>query len=253
MSKYEAQLTAARLALRKDREALGDISSDAAEAEAQYLADWQQSDQLLRRIEGQMADERQHEPLKIKKSFFGLIKSTSSAATIEVAAPLQSERRKILDRMDLAARTIQKERSLAASIEDRKDAILRLEALVVAESATNQRLAIDAQKKHTREQAARAKVAAYDRRSRELAAQIKKRIHRQDHCPYCGGALSSDAHADHIYPVTKGGLSTAMNLVFVCGPCNMRKRDMTLTSFIRTFGLNREEIEARLSILGKDF
>ena len=76
---------------------------------------------------------------------------------------------------------------------------------------------------------------------------------KQTHCPYCGGGLGAQPHADHIYPVAKGGLSTIANMVLVCAECNNKKAEHTLTAFIRLYGLDRGAIETRLTELGKDF
>ena len=99
----------------------------------------------------------------------------------------------------------------------------------------------------------RALIAKATGTSRNLAATIKKQLSSSHPCPYCGKALGTDFHADHIYPVIKGGLSTIQNMVNVCSSCNLAKRDLTLSAFIRKFGLNRDEIESRLEALGKEF
>lgn len=73
-------------------------------------------------------------------------------------------------------------------------------------------------------------------------------------CPYCGTILNqSDAHLDHIYPVSKGGLSVRKNLVFVCPTCNQKKGNMTLRNFITKFQLDLHLIYERLDKLSKDF
>lgn len=74
----------------------------------------------------------------------------------------------------------------------------------------------------------KAKATAYDNKQRQEAGTIKRKIVSQIHlfpsCPYCGDGLSeNDAHADHIYPVSKGGQSTIRNMVFVCTKCNLKK------------------------------
>lgn len=89
--------------------------------------------------------------------------------------------------------------------------------------------------------------------SRNLAASIKRKLVKGHPCPYCGKSLGSDFHADHIYPVIKGGLSTIQNMVNVCSSCNLAKGDLTLSAFIRKLDLNRNEIESRLENLGKEF
>ena len=73
------------------------------------------------------------------------------------------------------------------------------------------------------------------------------------HCPYCSRGLGTQPHADHIYPVAKGGLSTIANMVLVCAECNNKKAEHTLRAFIQLYNLDREAVEARLAELGKDF
>jgi 5-methylcytosine-specific restriction endonuclease McrA len=72
-------------------------------------------------------------------------------------------------------------------------------------------------------------------------------------CPYCGKDMGNDPHCDHVYPVSKGGLSTPQNMVYVCLDCNLKKTDLTLTQFIKKHGVRRLEIEERLEKLGKDY
>lgn len=73
-------------------------------------------------------------------------------------------------------------------------------------------------------------------------------------CPYCGeGLASEDAELDHIYPVSKGGRSFRANLVFVCGLCNQKKRNLTLGNFIELHSLDESRIHRALRILQKDF
>jgi 5-methylcytosine-specific restriction endonuclease McrA len=72
-------------------------------------------------------------------------------------------------------------------------------------------------------------------------------------CPYCGGPLGDEPHADHIHPVCLGGLSMADNMVYVCAKCNSKKHDRTLREFLFSEGLNRGEVEERLAKLRKRF
>lgn len=104
----------------------------------------------------------------------------------------------------------------------------------------------------------RAKATAYDNKQRIEACVIKRKIVHQMHmyplCPYCGDSFAeNDAHADHIYPVSKGGQSTIKNMVFTCSKCNSKKRDLTLRNFISKYELNVDFIHKNLEILGKDF
>jgi hypothetical protein len=89
--------------------------------------------------------------------------------------------------------------------------------------------------------------------TRELARRVRMSFSPTDVCPYCGKAMGSEARLDHIYPVSKGGLSVRSNLVFVCLECNQKKSDMTLAAFVKACNLDREAIEARLNQLGKEF
>lgn len=105
-------------------------------------------------------------------------------------------------------------------------------------------------KEYERSRAAR---AAYEGRTREVGALVRRQLEATETCPYCGGMLGEDAHADHIYPVSRGGQSTTDNMVMVCRACNMAKGDKTLREYIELSGLNRAEIEKRLEELGKVF
>ena len=98
---------------------------------------------------------------------------------------------------------------------------------------------------------------AYQEKTRELAEEVKREIKSQLNkfkvCPYCEGDLGEVPHADHIYPVSKGGLSTKENMVYICQSCNSSKSDKTLNVFIKSKGLDRDKVEGNLELLGKDF
>jgi len=98
----------------------------------------------------------------------------------------------------------------------------------------------------------RAAVALSALETRHVGATVRRRLNRQPWCPYCGNPLGSDPHADHIYPVSKGGRSVPKNMVYVCAQCNSMKRNLTLAGFIRKFSLDRIAIEARLEQLNKE-
>lgn len=87
-------------------------------------------------------------------------------------------------------------------------------------------------------------------KTREQARQIKSNIVNNEFCPYCGVYII-DAHLDHIYPVAKGGLSTTKNMVRVCSDCNLKKKALTLSQFIKKNELDRDFIESNLEKLNK--
>ena len=99
----------------------------------------------------------------------------------------------------------------------------------------------------------KAQVATALGTTRNLAATIKNYLPADHSCPYCEEDLGTNFHADHIYPVSKGGQSREENMVNVCAQCNSEKSDLTLTRFILLKGLNRERVERNLNSLGKEF
>lgn len=88
--------------------------------------------------------------------------------------------------------------------------------------------------------------------TRNLAQSIRRRLPANHKCPYCDGPLGGNYHADHIYPVSKGGQSRERNMVNVCESCNIKKRNDTLYTFIKKYELNRGSIERNLEKLGKE-
>jgi 5-methylcytosine-specific restriction endonuclease McrA len=96
-------------------------------------------------------------------------------------------------------------------------------------------------------------VAEYQGKSRKVAKTVRNRLPINPECPYCGEKIGEEPHADHIYPVSKGGRSTIANMVYICRTCNINKREMTLREFISKFELNRDMIERNLESLGKSF
>ena len=95
--------------------------------------------------------------------------------------------------------------------------------------------------------------AKQTKEKRQIGDTVKRRLKKNENCPYCGHTIFDGGHVDHIYPVSKGGHSIAKNMVHVCSDCNMKKSNLTLTTFIKKFHLNRDDIEERLTELKKDF
>lgn len=113
--------------------------------------------------------------------------------------------------------------------------------------------AIFREKKIEKQRTAKARLAQADGKSRDEALKVKIKLQKNHSCPYCGNDLGLQPHADHIYPIARGGLSTRSNMVYVCATCNLNKKDKTLKMYIDEYKLNRDEIEARLTELGKEF
>ena len=86
-----------------------------------------------------------------------------------------------------------------------------------------------------------------------VRAKIESEVSSGASCPYCGCALGSEWHADHIYPVKLGGLSHIQNMVAVCVQCNSRKSDKTLREFSEMQHFDYDRIIARLRAMGRRY
>jgi hypothetical protein len=106
----------------------------------------------------------------------------------------------------------------------------------------------------------KAKGAKNDSETRKIAESFKrkyplsKQLNTLKDCPYCNNSLDkNNAHLEHIYPVSKGGKSSSKNLVWVCASCNLKKKNMTLNSFIKKYEMKRMTIEINLDFLDKEY
>jgi len=101
------------------------------------------------------------------------------------------------------------------------------------------------------------KAAAYFDNTRAHAEAIKRQIRQQmvsfPSCPYCFRDLGNEPNADHIHPVSRGGLSTIENMVYICKDCNSKKYNLTLREFVLRCHLDRDRIENILDKMGKRF
>jgi hypothetical protein len=111
------------------------------------------------------------------------------------------------------------------------------------------------QQKEAEQKRIKALAAAHTGKTRQLASTIKNQLRQQaaliSGCPYCGASLGEAPHADHIYPVARGGLSTADNMIYVCQRCNIKKSDKTVYEFVREAKLNLNQVLSNIEILGK--
>lgn len=119
-----------------------------------------------------------------------------------------------------------------------------------AENELKKAQAVERKRAKTEQRDAMAK--AYAGKTREQADIIRRQLPRDHPCPYCFCALDARAHADHIHPVSRGGLSTARNMVYACSGCNQLKSNLTLIQFIWKFKRDAKKISQSLLALGKD-
>ena len=96
-----------------------------------------------------------------------------------------------------------------------------------------------------------AKAARVDETVRNQVSRFRRTIKKTSECPYCLLPIGSEPHLDHIYPVSKGGLNIAENLVYCCMKCNSNKSDKGLRQFCIEFGLDYLKVTERLAAMGK--
>ena len=134
-----------------------------------------------------------------------------------------------------------------AGIEKELKARLALDARSAREREAAERR--QRQEERRKQQAALAAVRL--EKQRELAESVRRKLPRDHPCPYCGQELGTSPHADHIYPVSRGGLSVISNMVFVCQICNQNKADMPIIDFADAHSLDLMAIVTKLRWLGK--
>ncbi len=99
----------------------------------------------------------------------------------------------------------------------------------------------------------KARAAANSDEQRRISIPIKDRLPANHLCPYCDNELGEDFEADHIHPVSKGGLSIISNMINVCYECNRAKGNKTLGVFADEKGFDLGEINNRLKRQRKDY
>ena len=83
-----------------------------------------------------------------------------------------------------------------------------------------------------------AKVAAYEADARRGSSSVRDSLLGAPTatfaCPYCGKKIrAEESEADHIHPVTKGGLTVPTNMVMVCATCNGAKSGTHCVNFAK--------------------
>lgn len=244
----DESLLALKSGLEEKKKTLKELTETLAQAEDQYKADWACLDRTLKQIR------ETKEAVVSRKGFFGRIFGDALSQRSDQNSPINhAGRDELLLRMRQVEGIDTQRRVLAEHIERCRQKIGSLERSNIAAQQRRQREQEQQTRANQRLLAVKAKAAAFDKSPRDLASQIRNKLNVQTHCPYCGGELGAEMHADHIYPLSKGGLSVSSNMVFVCVACNMKKRDMTLNAFIKKLDLVREDVEKRLDQLGKEY
>ncbi len=111
-------------------------------------------------------------------------------------------------------------------------------------------------KKRVKTKERNAKLAAYEDKSRDIGSNIIRNLRANCiypyNCPYCENTVAEgEDHADHIHPVSQGGLTIENNIVLICASCNLKKRDLSLRVFSQKNKLDYLKICERLEELGK--
>jgi 5-methylcytosine-specific restriction endonuclease McrA len=165
--------------------------------------------------------------------------TTSAKEWIKIYEEKRSATRIELDRLE--STSVKKFSNLKSSISCKKEYLEKIQ----------KRILVLERKKDALE-SLKNKASVTLQEKRRIGASVKRRLVSNEECPYCGVFLDDNAHADHIYPISKGGESRKKNMVLVCVSCNLKKGNLTLQGFIRKYNLDRDEVESRLESLGKD-
>lgn len=229
------------------------------QAEAQYDANRQSSGPNASELElGEIQlqlDRIKRRLEEIERSRQGLFKDPrykSSLFRSLVSSSLTPEGQTMLSRLFAEANTLQERQRQLHDIQRRLQYFEERLAKRRGWVTSVERALAERHRKKASLENLKAAAASNTAAHRALAASVKQQLARSPLCPYCGGFIGDAPHADHIYPVAKGGRSVSRNMVWVCSDCNQKKRDLTLSAFIREFGLARSDVEQRLLNLGKD-
>lgn len=239
MNVLVAQLAHAKAKIEKAQDYARDLNSQFGSVPAQLCAIERRIEEIEQELKCLPADPR------FRKSLVATV-LTGSRLTSKGAKRTVELRKELLALQD-RQREFQREQSqLAAANESVRRAH---EWAAKLERALSMK-----QRKKASLEELKAAAASNAAGQRAMAASIKRQLALDPFCPYCGCSIDEAPapHADHIYPVAKGGRSVSRNMVWVCSECNTKKRDLTLATFVRKFGLDRDQIEKRLIALGKD-
>jgi 5-methylcytosine-specific restriction endonuclease McrA len=182
-------------------------------------------------------------------------------SALKLLGPLAKDRRKaILDSIDALEADIATLQSFPPSLSSINETLLRqqtlfnrrrrLESIDRTVARLQKDLASTERQPEVKMHKLRLRAATTERENREAVERFRSELAKTETCPYCRQAIA-DFHLDHIVPVSYGGRPCRENLVWVCAPCNLKKRDLTLLEFTDKFGLDYLVILRRLQSLGK--
>ncbi len=87
-------------------------------------------------------------------------------------------------------------------------------------------------REHTKKRRDSVRYAQTDRDMRRLLSRFRNA------CAYCGGSLTAGMHLDHVWPVSRGGVTGISNIVPACVACNLSKSNKSVMEW-RVWKLNR--------------
>lgn len=140
---------------------------------------------------------------------------------------------------------------LIKRIETAQRQIIRLKQIKSQKIDKANKEVLKQKRTESKKQSDRSLVARVKNKSRQEAKRIKSLLEITKYCPYCCMKIGESPHADHIYPLSSGGLETIENMVYVCSKCNLEKSDLTLREFCIRRNFDIEDVAKRLTAMGK--
>lgn len=187
--------------------------------------------------------------------------ATKSLNALKLLGPLTKRRRaELSESLERLAKEIATLQAFPADLSPINDSLVRKELLherrmrlqVIEHlvSGLQEELARAERQPEVKMHKLRLRAAVTERENREAVERFRSELPRTESCPYCS-AVIVEFHLDHIVPLSYGGRPCRENLVWVCAPCNLRKKDLTLLEFTDKARLDYLVIVRRLQALGK--